>query len=214
MVNRLVKLLPCLFFLSGCSNSVLVISDTFHPFHRGDPLIDATTLDSRYRYLRITVRGRSTLMILGYVDPAPHSPVEVWYSAGGAEVLRLQDGRVIGTTAMPTDWSNVRLSAQPSWSNIAGPVTLIRRRDVMPGYDYGVVDTLSVMPIAPPSRTHLVGMAIDRLRWFEETSGGRDPLPPSRYAVSIREGKAVVVYGEQCLSRSFCISWQRWPANS
>ncbi|WP_206951089.1 YjbF family lipoprotein [Trinickia acidisoli] len=215
MFNRLVTLLPCLFLLNACSTSLQVIGDTFAPLRgRSDKLTDTAKLDTRYRYLRVTVHGRSTLMILGYVDPAPHTPVEVWYSAGGAEVLRLQDGRVVGTTAMPTDWSNVRLSALPSWSSISAPLTLTRRRDVMPGYDYGVVDTLSVIPIAPPSGTHLVGVPVDRLSWFKETSSGREPLPPGRYGVSIRNGQGIVVYGEQCLSRSFCISWQRWPANS
>lgn len=215
MLNRFVKLLPCLLLLNACSSSLQVVGDTFSVFRsRDDTAIATAKLDTRYRYLRVTVHGRSTLMILGYVEPAAGMPVEVWYSAGGNEVLRLQGGRVVGATATPTEWSNVRFSALPSWSSISAPVVLTRQRDVMPGYDYGVVDKLSVEPITPPFRTHLAGVRADRLRWFKETSTGRASLPPARYAVSVQNEQEIVVYGEQCLSQSFCISWQRWPANS
>lgn len=204
----------CVLLLTACSPALYELGDTLSLFRGGtDSAIGSAKLDPRYRYLRITVGGKATLMILGYVDPGPQGPVEVWYSSGG-EVLRIQGGRIVGATGMPTDWLNVRLSAQPAWSGIAAPVALTRQRDVMPGYDYGIVDALSVAPVVAPSDTRLVGVPTVQLRWFEETSTGRQPLPRARYAVSIQDGQEIVVYGEQCLSKTFCLSWQRWPANT
>ncbi|WP_207880310.1 hypothetical protein, partial [Pseudomonas sp. 32_A] len=51
----------------------------------GNHQVARTALDARYRYLRISVRGRATLMILGYVDRDPLGPIEIWYSGHGKE---------------------------------------------------------------------------------------------------------------------------------
>jgi hypothetical protein len=52
------------------------------------------------------------------------------------------------------------------------------------------------------------------LRWYIERSQGRIALRDARYAVAQKAGKAIVVYGEQCLDPGLCISWQRWPAEA
>ncbi|AIO69564.1 YjbF family lipoprotein [Burkholderia oklahomensis] len=200
--------------LCGCSTSMQGLADVAHVYWGvGHREIEDTRIDPRYRYLRISVRGRATLMILGYVDRDPLGPIETWYSGGGKETLRLQNGRVVGGTGLPIEWTSVRLSAQPPWDGLSGTATFERRRDVMPGYAYGLTDTLTVVSIPTPSGTAYRGKPDPDLRWFVESSTGPAALPPARYAVKTVGRAATVVYGEQCLDKTFCISWQRWPVN-
>jgi hypothetical protein len=116
---------------------------------------------------------------------------------------------------MTAEWRNVSQPGAPSWAEAARaaePLHWIRVRDVMPGYQYGVRDALTLRRIAPPAGSALLNVAPDTLVWFEETVEG-GVLPPARYAVESTGERTVVVYGEQCLSASSCIRWQRWSAD-
>jgi hypothetical protein len=214
MRSQLLSLVGAL-LLCACSTSLQGVGDAYrivratgaHSSH------DTGGLDPTYSWLRFTLHGHSTVFALGYVDLDPNGAIEVWYGAG-REVLRLQNGRVIDTAGLPVNWSSVRYSARPVWQSVNAPLTFTRTRDVMPGYEFGVVDTLTLAPIKPPSSSDLMGIAPAELAWFEETSRGSQPLPRARYAVATQGGKAVVVYGEQCLSKAFCLSWQRLPARA
>jgi hypothetical protein len=172
-------------------------------------------LDPRVSYLRVTARQRVAFFALGYVDPHPQGAIEVWYSAE-RETLRLQNGRVVGMSGAATEWRQVRLPALPSWSELRDRNSAFgwtRVRDVMPGYRFNLRDELQLRPIAVPARSALVGVDPASLYWFEETllpGPGVDPLQPARYAVQTVQGEAVVVYGEQCLSADFCLTWQPW----
>lgn len=196
--------------LSGCASYVKGVGDVVAVMRASsnDKTINER-LDPRFSYLRIGVGKRFTFLVLGYVDPSQQGPIEIWYGAGG-EVLRLQNSRVLGTAGMPVDWSNVRLSANLAWTDSKADFSYSRTRDVMPGYDYGIFDALSVTPIDPPKKSALVKVSSSSLSWYEERSSSIRHLPPARYAVSHVDGHALVMYGEQCLSESFCLSWQRW----
>lgn len=208
-------LLGCVALLCSCSTSLQSVGDIVQAYSRtSDRGVGRIPLDSRYRYLRVAVNGHSVVLILGYVDADALGPIETWYSPGGKETVRLQNGRFVGGTGLPVEWRNVHLSAQPRWQSIGSATQIIRRRDVMPGYDFGLVDTITVEPITAPSDAKLDGKPRPDWRWFEDVSSGDAALPPSRYAVETVDGVSAVVYGEQCLNRSFCISWQRWPVNS
>lgn len=208
--------LCCILLLSACTNSPLRTLQEILSAGK-EKQVERIPLDPRYRYLRVTINGkRSTVLILGYVDRDAAGDIETWYSMdGGATTLRLQNGRFIGGSGWPVTvpaWTHVRFSAQPDW-NINAATTFMRQRDVMPAYDYGRTDTLTVQPIDTPKKTHLHGEAAPDWRWFEETSSGHDALPASHYAVETNAGIATVVYGEQCLTQDFCLSWERWPSH-
>ena len=99
----------------------------------------------------------------------------------------------------------------------------------MPGYRFGLKDALSLRVVPQPGKTALRVLDPQRLTWFEETveldqyarfsavfgsSVATDlALPPARYAVDFRDGRETVVYGEQCLARGLCFTWQRWAAD-
>jgi hypothetical protein len=209
------------FILCACATSQRAVLDTIQEVREGKTAADRATLSPQLRYLRVTIEGRSALMVLGYIDTDSSGPIDVWYSAEG-EVLRLQNGRLKGTAGFIEDWRETRFISAPSWQALpAHPHTTAhqwrRVRDVMPGYRFGIEDPLTVRPIAPP-KSALKGLAADSLIWFEETRGSREGealeeahlLPPARYA--LRPGDDAPLYGEQCLTRSRCLAWQTWPA--
>ena len=196
------------------------------------------TLNPALRYLRVTIDGQVSLFVLGELDAdprfagnpdgTPNVPTEVWYSAE-REVLRLRDGRVMGVSGVTPEWRNVELRGAPAWAQLAArneAVAYSRLRDVMPGYRYGINDALSIRRTQAPARSQLAGIEAHRLAWFEESmataplsnasssSGGDTALPPARYALELRAGQATVVYGEQCLAKAVCFTWQRWPPDA
>ncbi|MHB1620410.1 MAG: YjbF family lipoprotein [Sulfuricella sp.] len=173
-----------------------------------------------FRYLRVVVDGRVVFLALGNEDIDSRGPIEVWYSAE-REVLRLQNGRLVGAVGLPTEWRHVSLPERlPSWAALAHAgqaVRWTRTRDVMPGYRFGISDALVLRKISPPNKSELRDVDPQSLTWFEEQTDTEHStvsmaLPPARYAVDLREGKGTAVYGEQCLAPDLCFTWQRWPA--
>jgi len=188
---------------------------------RGPDQPTGAGLNPRFAYLRVTAGKPVAFMALGYVDPHPNGPVEVWYSAD-REVIRLQHGRLVGTAGTLTEWRQVRVPALPSWRDLAqrpDPYAWQRSRDVMPGYQFNVTDSLQLQRIAPPVQSALVGIAPESLTWFEESQASAssaqaaaNTLRPARYAVEFKGDTERVVYAEQCLSTDLCLTWQRWVA--
>lgn len=205
--------------LAACSAVPNPVLRTLQQAVQGGGVVNPR-LDPHFRYLRVAVDGAATFLILGNEEADPRGPVEVWYSVDG-EVLRLQRGRLVGAVGLPTEWRRVVLPALPAWAELARtgqPLHWTRERDVMPGYHWGVRDALRLRVTAPPRRSVLQGVDPGGLTWFEEemdpesgTAGGA--LPAARYGVDLRGGQETVVYGEQCLTPTFCFSWQRWPAS-
>lgn len=170
-------------------------------------------LNPALQYLRVGVAERTAYLALGYRDPHPAGEVEVWYSAKG-EVLKLQGGRIVGTAGLETDWREVRQSGLPRWADIpAAGASYRRERDLMPGYRTAVREQVRIRPIAVPAHSALRHPAPQTLRWFEESSMAADvtlALPAARFAVDVSAGDAPVVYSEQCLSATLCLTLQRW----
>ncbi len=205
-------------FLGGCGYTT-PITQTVRVAIRGPVQdVDALKLNPDLRYLRVTVRGRVVLMVLGYVEPHAEGEIQTWYSSEG-ELMRLQNGRLVATAGLETDWRAVRNSSLPAWKevsrqNAAGAATDYRReRDEMPGYRFGIVESVSLYAVAVPPNSKLVGVRAGDFRWFEEAVRGQaDGLPSARYALRVIDGEPRVIYGEQCLSLDLCLAWQTWPA--
>ena len=204
--------------LTGCATSTDAIVQTMQAAVGRGRGVDDTKLNPNLRYLRVTIDGRVALLALGYLDPHPQGTIEVWYSAE-REVVRLQNGRLVGASGLTTEWRNVVLPELPAWSALAksvSPLRWERMRDVMPGYRYGLRDSLAIGIARPPARSALLGLDPEQLIWFEErfADGGlaKIALPPARYAVQLKDGGETVVYAEQCIAPQTCFTWQRWPA--
>lgn len=174
------------------------------------------TFNPNYRYLRVKTGEQTVFMVLGYIDQRPEGAVEVWYSGSG-EVLRLLDGRLVGTSGLSTDWREVRFSKLPAWSGEAAAKTYVRERDMMPGYRFGIRDEVVLAPIDAPGQSALAGRPAASLRWYEERSTSRPAsasLPPARFGVLQAGGAPRVVYSEQCISNDLCMSFEQWTPSS
>ena len=209
--RRALCLLALLACIGGCSSltSVLKLGS------RSEAAAESLALNPALKYLRVTVAGNVALLVLGYVDADPQGDIQTWYSAKG-EVIKLQRGRIVGTVGLTTDWRDVRYSAVPGWGNL--PETGFeyqRERDEMPGYRMGIRERITVARVAAPSNSQLRSLDADRLRWFEETVVSEKSSvkrPRDRFAVQPEVDTDTVVYAEQCISPSLCITWQKWPA--
>ena len=217
--NGRTALLALVVAIGGCaSGSGEAIFESAQTLFKREPKIEDAKLNPNFRYLRVTIGGRVVLLALGYYDSHPQGAIEVWYSAE-REVVRLQNGRVVGAVGLNTEWRNVALPDLPVWSKLATvgtPYRWLRTRDVMPGYLFGVRDALSLSIIPPPEKSALQGLEPKDLTWFEERFAEdalpNTALPAARYAVMLSGGEGIVVYGEQCLASQMCFTWQRWPA--
>lgn len=188
-------------------------------FGSAEGAILASKPNPLYRYLRIEVRGRApALLVLGYIDAHPQGDIEVWYSSK-REVIKTQNGRIVATTGLETDWRAVRFpSAPPVWTMVPSQGGVYQRlRDEMPGHRYAISDRLELKPwVGLPPITLPVSLTGDQARvydWFRETtlSSTDQPLPPAWFAWGMHRGQLTVVYSEQCLSATFCLKLQLWP---
>jgi hypothetical protein len=199
-------------FFTGCGHTPVTrtVFDAIPSFNK---TVDRFSTNPNLRYLRVTVKNQSIFMVLGYTEKNSVGDIEVWYSSTG-EVIRLQNGRIIGTIGLETDWLNVIHLSLPSWNSLANnPKALYQRqRDQMPGYRFGIVESVSIYPTPPPTNSKIVNTLANQFRWYEEVTLNTDnKLPSARYAVQNRDGELRIAYGEQCLTENFCLSWQLWP---
>lgn len=161
-----------------------------------------------FQYMRITSDGRVFYLVKGYQD----NGIDVWYGASG-ETLRFKDGRFAGASGLLTEWRNVIIPTTPTWADLVSGTSTYRwtrKRDLMPGYHYGIEDELAISRIPPPINSNLAGLPPEKLIWLEENNLSQlNQLPPARYAYD--SVSQTVVYGDTCLSSTFCFSWQSWP---
>lgn len=195
--------------MGGCSSGSLAMLDTAKTLYgRSSTAEPQGSFNPQFTYLRTVLNGTVNYLVLGYVDQRPEGAVEVWYSSTG-QVVKLLNGHLVGTGGLPVDWRDVRLSS----FNAFDANGFTRERDLMPGYRFGVRDTVTRVAIEPPASSKLAGVAPASLRWYEErasTLPADAALPPARFGMSQASGTPVVIYSEQCLSRDYCMSFERW----
>ena len=201
--------------LTACAQRTAVLNDVFSAmFADQGNNSDPEKLNRSLRYLRVVASGGVSLLVLGYVEANPSGPIEVWYSSK-AEVLRIQNGHVVGLTGTTVEWRHVGLSVSPPWQGIDSTGTrYVRTRDVMPGYLFGTTDQLDLSLTPAPSRSNISAKPValaQNLKWFEAREVNNQ-LPPARFAVETINGVSTAVYGEQCFSQTYCLSWQTWPS--
>jgi len=204
--------------LSACASKSLltevisaVIADTL-PFQADGSV--AAQLNPNYQYLHVTLAGaKPALLVLGYVDAHPQGEVEVWYSAQG-EVLRLQNGRLVGAAGLPVEWRRVAYpQTPPAWQSVSAEgVRFSSVRDEQPGYRLGRVEQVVLTPLSKPP-LDLAAPALATATWFQESyTDARGPTRPNGwFALGNYGGQKAIVYSRQCLSPSVCLSLQLWP---
>lgn len=210
--------------LAGCGSVSTPLTDVVSALAaRGlgsaEDTIQTSKLNPLYRYLKVNVEGGpSALLVLGYIDPHPQGDIEVWYSAE-KEVIKLQHGRIVGTAGLAIDWRAVHFpSAPPDWTAVPSQGSVYQRlRDEMPAYRYGISEQIELKPwLGVPAITLPASLPDAQARaygWFRETTrtSGDHALPPAWFAWGRQGGQSTVLYSEQCLSATVCLTLQRWP---
>lgn len=175
--------------MGGCTSrsllSEVIATSVKQQFGHGDDALASATLNPAYQYLRVQAEGKpAALLVLGYVDPHPDGDVEVWYSADH-EVIKTQNGRIVATAGLATDWTTVRFTAPPSaWSDRPPADRAFSRvRDQMPGYRFNLTDQLAqsrlngdLPSIKLPSS--LPATLAARYVWIREEQVGTVTAPP------------------------------------
>jgi hypothetical protein len=198
------------FCLGACTTGTSAVVETVKLIGRRDTQAAQPPSAPGLRYLRVDTHDGTVFMVLGYVEHAADGDTNVWYSNKG-EVVKLRRGRIVATAGLATDWRDVRFSSLPDWHQAAGQTLRYRRsRDEMPGYRFGIDETLILHAIEAPQDVAFAAPAGAALRWFEERVDGLlpDALPPSLYAVDLNTGRTL--YGRQCLAANLCLAWQAW----
>ena len=199
--------------LSACGHTP-VTHTLVQAFDSGQK-IDQQQLNPQLDYLRVSLNGRLALMVLGYREQTLLGPVETWYSSQG-EVLKLHHGRLVSTVGLLLDWRDVRYQNLPTWleaSTSTQQQVFVRVRDQMPQYRFGITEKIAIYPIAAPKDAKLAGISAAQLRWVEEkVVAVPQGLASARFGLHTHAGVTQVIYGEQCLTESMCIAWQKWPA--
>jgi len=209
----------------GCSSTGSPIAQSAQALFAGTDAGAAAIpvqLDPRLSYLRVQVPGHPPgLLVLGYVDAHPAGPVEIWYS-GNTEVLRLQQGRLVGSMGTLRSWAGVRFVPQPpAWASVTSQgARYVRQHDEMPGYRFGITQQLQLeaLPGLPSIKlpASLPLADAQSYQWFRETAtplGGQGAalLPDAWFAWGKRGGGHSVVFSQQCLAADFCLTLQPWP---
>jgi hypothetical protein len=204
--------------LTACASKSLVSEVTsavfFDKLPFDTPQVDDAKLNPNYQYLNVTLAGaKPALLVLGYVDAHPQGDIEVWYSGLG-EVLRLQNGRLVGATGLAVEWRRVVYpDPPPAWQSVSpAEVKFSRIRDEFPGYRIGLVDqvVLTSLQKRPIELPHDAPATAD---WYQETysDASGSPMPAAWFALGHYGDQKTIVYSRQCLSVKVCLTLQRWP---
>ncbi len=220
--------------LSSCALAPSPTTETLAYFLSDAGASASPKVDPRLRYLRVEVQGHPPgTLVLGYVDPSPDGPVEVWYSAN-REVIKIQNGRIIATAGLPLDWSGTRFEPAPvAWPAVGADGTDFRRlHDEPTQYRTGIVDAVRLHPwlgelpqaFTESLPTTLPSSLARTYTWYQETytrvppkhAGGEAGTSllaqaPAWFAWGPHLGQWTVVYSYQCLTPDFCLKLQRWP---
>ena len=198
-------------FLVGCASGFDAAASAISEARSArKPLPVPSELNPNFQYLWVQTNDVQAYLVLGGIEPHAQGPIEVWFSAR-SEILRLQNGRIIGTTGMPVNWSNVNLH----FDNQGKSYT--RHRDETPGYRFNLQDTFMV------KESNTVPNSVIQRFQSMQAKGAKAPVPVIwredigqgsqrirvGLAINLQDQLPVAVYGEECLSKSLCIKWQR-----
>ena len=181
---------------------------------------DSARLLPGFEYLRVQVRGRQSLMVLGQrvVGPEgekgrPALQDEYWYSPQ-SELMQLRDGRVWRVMGMTTEWRSQAAQA-PAWHEVPASgdaVAWVRQVDRMPGYRWAERDAVRTRRVPAPAGAEAaaVGQRWPQAQWFEDAVDSRDGAGrPWAFVQRFALWQDQVVYSEQCIAPDLCVALMR-----
>lgn len=160
-------------------------------------------------YLWVSLDGRASVMALGERKLQPgkgHVDVHEYWYTGQGEMLYLLNGRIQQAHGFISEW-RAQISSAPAWEDVlqsSREWLWQRRLDIMPGYRYGVVESVVLNRMQAPKR--LPEGVTSQAQWVVETvnSKGHDGLE-WWYLQKFALLNDRVVYSEQCLDKTLCL---------
>jgi hypothetical protein len=230
----------CLIFLQSCTSvSDGALETAKSAFTNTSKLIEQTSLNYQLSYLRVNVSGLDALLVKGYIDKDSNGSIDVWYASDGS-ILRLQEGRYLGSIGFDNNWQNVSYQNTPNFNKIVAEFDrpnpspkLSSVSDFYPSEQYYFSRSHSEMPsyktvinekfsasvskdvpsnIPKSMKSYLSGK---NLIWVTEqnsqSSSEKLSNVQSWYGFEKSSNQYELVIGQQCLTTSFCITWMPWP---
>jgi len=171
-------------------------------------------INPAFRTMRITTAGTQATLVLGEIEQSPSGSIEVWFSAQ-REVIRIQDGRIVSTSGLRTNW--VRSDYKPigTKNDLGGSWRLTR--DIAPGWTYGLV--IDIKRVAVSEMPRALGKFFTPA--LQSKSGGvlwvsESPIDPDlrsgqpwQTAYFARTVQGQVLAGYQCLDAELCLAWEK-----
>lgn len=188
--------------------------------------ISDASFQPQWTYLRAQqADGRTAWLVLGEREPTLPQATDVWFTAE-RQVLRLRDGRVVGSAGLPVDTNFTPLDAAPAWRLVAerGSSVYRRQREVTSAYQYGLTEWVQTRKATSPPPgwvSRVPGSPTAHWQWFTEDAtvvsieGQPTPqgerLPTAWFAVDLQGDAATVMASRQCLTPSYCLDLQVRP---
>lgn len=204
-LTALMTLLSAIMLLQGCASDMQAARASLNELLnlRKAPPVNR---DPNYAYLRIeSPQGQATLA-LGY--RLPENNTEVWFSADKT-TFHLQQGRYLSSKNMALNWQDTRIINAPDLSIIQGSHLFIRERITMPGYHGPIKETVAVeLTSTPPPQAP--SYLKNKAEWLKEyVSSPRIASSENLIAYYARNPQTKkIMWSMQCLSSSYCISWE------
>jgi hypothetical protein len=171
--------------------------------------VQVANLAPGFEYLWVSVDGKASVMALGARETRGTAVHEHWYTGQG-EMLHLVNGRVQQALGF-THELRQQTGAPPAWGRFDAAlvqatqdVVWTRQLDVMPGYRFGVQETVVSRTVAQPTR--LPEGVPAHTQWVaDEVLGKKANGLPWVYAQRFAVANGRVVYSEQCLAPAVCL---------
>lgn len=200
--------------LPACTNLWKASLETMQDPLRKKMDIATLNLDPSLTYLKLSINDQESILVLGYEN----KDEQVWFSSDKA-VFKTKNGALSGMSGFRINWQIVQSVDPSKFPKIGLPTAYTRVRNVMPGYQFEVHESVLVSPLAQapalPSGVHIN----PSWRWFSESVrsqyGGQKQAYsyPGVMAMDVHVQPPQIMYAEQCLNPNYCLRWQRLSAD-
>lgn len=170
-------------------------------------------LNPQFNYIRLIINGHAVWLAQGPTEPWPAANTKVFYSADRS-VFKWSNGRLTSMTTPLLDWREY-LPQAINWS-ITKPFKFVRNVDNSNGIA-AITEQREIHPLSTPEHHSYVGDNTT-LVWVHEYTVSQSqvsqfyPSYDNWYAFE-SDNMNEPVYGQQCISEQYCLSWQVWKTS-
>lgn len=199
------------FLFTGCQSFTGCSKDEVRCFkpHRSYLQQNHPQFNPDFNYVRVMFNGQVAWLAQGATDVTINAPEQVYYSAD-SNVFKWSQGRLSEIEHSAFSWREQNTSVL-EWQNILQQpnTTFTRHLDLVDGA-ISIQEQRQIQPSVEPKYHAFVGDT-SRLIWLREYT-----LNPVKHRQNFDSWYAFYaesvepIYGQQCISTQYCITWQKW----